>query len=103
MNTTKKAQHTGGEIFEEVKDYLSLVIQGSGEDNRENELLEKVSWLQNEHEANARLISASPELFRCLELMLESYEYWMGKYQPEALNSLLVSNVKQAIKKAKGE
>lgn len=53
------------------------------------------------HEANARLIAAAPELLEQLKQLAASYAHWMPRYgDPEAVNSQLMQNVRAAIAKA---
>lgn len=85
MNTTKKAQHTGGEwILGKAPDCYSIYSQlGNG--------IAIIPFEYQNAEANARLIASAPLMLEALEAVLN-----MGDdYEAEKL-------VLEAIKKARG-
>lgn len=100
-NTTRKDTHTGTKWhFKPLKfaKFAGEIVSDTPDGNY------VASIIANEEcEANANLIASAPELLRGLEMMTESYEYWMGKYQPEAVNSQMMINARNAIQKASGK
>ena len=53
--------------------------------------------------ANARLIAAAPDLLRELTEILELFETKNLKSESKSLDSIITQNLKDVIKKAKGE
>ena len=57
---------------------------------------------EDEHEANAHLIAAAPDLLEALDRMIAEYDLW-GGYNDDGFKSGTILSARAAIAKAKGQ